>query len=209
MYVAALHHLLHCWGHHPLFCRLASSLAERERFLRTLTAFATAKLLHDAGNRIGFSSPIPGRTDLHLHFSTALGEPLSLTILAPDALHWRERHRRSPRTMHAAVVSAMAAARGRVNNRNPGIVVLCASILEPDFDQMVVDGVHGAFRSVGRQHRGVAAVTAIMPRILPAGQRDRVGFGYAFYPIRNPHFAGDNPIRIGSEADFTPDRGKP
>jgi hypothetical protein len=87
--------------------------------------------------------------------------------------------------------------------------VLSVSILQPDFDQALADGIHAAFRAVGRRHRGVAAVSAIMPKVLPAGQPDRVGFGYAFYPIRNPHFAGENPIRLGSEQDFKMDRGGP
>ncbi len=207
MHVAALQHFLHCWGQHPLLARLASPLTERGRFLRTMTSFATAKLLYDAGNHVGFSPPIPGRTDVQLHFSTAAGEPLSLAMVEPDALQWRERDRRSPQVMRSAVVDAVAAAQGQVNSRNPGIVVLSVSILQPDFDQALVDAIHAAFRSVGRKHRGVAAVGVVMPKVLPAGQPDRVGFGYAFYPIRNPHFAGENPVRLGSEQDFNPDRG--
>ena len=203
MHVAAFQHFLHCWGQHPLLARLASPLAERGRFLRTMAGFATAKLLFDAGNRVGFALPIPGRTDVQLQFSTAGGEPLSLATLAPEALQWRERDRRSPHVLRSAVVDALASAQGRVNARNPGIVVLSVSILQPDFDQALVDAIHAAFRSVGRRHRGVAAVAVVMPKVLPAGQPDRIGFGYAFYPIRNPHFAGENPIRLGSEQDFS------
>ncbi len=209
MYVVALHDFLHCWGQHPSLVRLALPLAEQGRFLRTMSGFATAKLLFDAGNRVGFTPPAPGRTDVQLHFSTPAGEPLSLAMLAPDALQWKARDGRSPQVIRAAVVDALASAQGRVNNRNPGIVVLSVSILQPDFDQALVDGIHAASRTVGRRHRGVAAVSAIMPKVLPAGQPDRVGFGYAFYPIRNPHFAGENPIKLGSEQDFKMDRGAP
>jgi hypothetical protein len=208
LHIAAFQHFLHCWGQHPLLARLASPLAERGRFLHTMTGFATAKLLFDAGNRVGFVMPIPGRTDLQLQFSTAAGEPLSLAMLAPNALQWRERDRRNPQVLRSAVVDAVASAQGRVNSRNPGIVVLSVSILQPDFDQALVDAIHAAFRSAGRKHRGVAAVAVVMPKVLPAGQPDRVGFGYAFYPIRNPHFAGENPIRVGSEQDFSLGRQK-
>jgi hypothetical protein len=207
MHVVALHDFLHCWGRHPLLGRLASPLMERGRYLRTMTGFATGKLLFDSGNRVGFEPPAPGRTDVQLHFSTPGGEPLSLAMLAPDALQWKERDGRSPQVIRSAVEDALASAQGRVNRRSPGIVVLSVSILQPDFDQALVDGIHAAFRAVGRRHRGVAAVSAIMPKVLPAGQPDRIGFGYAFYPIRNPHFAGENPIRIGSEADFKVDAG--
>ena len=164
-----------------------------------MTGFATAKLLFDAGNRVGFVLPSGG--DVDLHFTTAADEPLSLALLAPDALQWRQRDRRSPDVLRGAVIDAMASAQGRVNRGNPGIVVLAVSILQPDFDQMVVDAIHAAFQTVGRRHRGVAAVAVVMPKVLPAGQPDRVGFGYAFYPIRNPHFAGENPIRLGPRED--------
>jgi hypothetical protein len=202
MQVVALQDLLHCWGQHPLLRRLASPLVERGRFLRTMTGFATAKLLFDAGNRVAFVPPTPGRGDVRLRFSTAAGEPLALEMLAPDALQWKERDGRSPQVIRSAVVDALASVQGQVNSRNPGVVVLSVSIFQPDFDQALVDGIYAAFRSVGRKHRGVAAVSAIMPKVLPAGQPDRVGFGYAFYPIRNPHYAGENPIRLGSDRDF-------
>jgi hypothetical protein len=60
-----------------------------------------------------------------------------------------------------------------------------------------VDAIHAAFQAVGRRHRGVAAVAIVMPKVLPIGSLDQVGFGYAFYPIRNPRFSGENPVRLG------------
>jgi hypothetical protein len=194
MYVVALHYLMRCWGQYPLLARLAAPLAERDRFIRTVTGFATAKLLHDAGNRVGFSL---ATGDVDLHFTTAADEPLSLALTAPDALQWPQRTRRSPEVLTAAVVDALASAQGRVNRARPGIVVLGVSILQPDFDQMIVDAIHAAFQTVGRRHRGVAGVAVVMPKVLPIGQPDQIGFGYAFYPIRNPRFAGENPIRFG------------
>jgi hypothetical protein len=194
MYVTALHHLMLCWGQHPLLDRLAAPLARPDRFIHTVAGFATAKLLFDGGNRVGFS--LSG-DDVDLHFTTPADEPLSLALLAPDALQWRQRDRRNPVVLRDAVIDALASAQGRVNRSKPGIVVLAVSILQPDFDQMVVDAIHSAFQSVGRRHRGVAAVAVVMPKVLPAGRPDWIGFGYAFYPIRNPRFAGENPVRLG------------
>lgn len=196
MYVTAMHHLMACWGHHALLTRLAAPLALPDRFLRTTSGFAMAKLLHDAGNRVGFS--LTGG-DVDLHFTTAADEPLSFTLLAPEALQWRAKDRRSPDTLRAAVSDAMASAQGRVNRFKPGIVVLASSILQPDFDQMVVDAIHAAFQSVGRRYRGVAALAIVMPKVVQVGAPDRLGFGYAFYPIRNPRFVGENPIRLGPD----------
>jgi hypothetical protein len=137
-----------------------------------------------------------------LHFATPGGDALTLALRAPDALQWREHERRTPQSLRAAVLEALASAQGQVNARKPGIVLLSASILLPDFDQALVDAIHAAFRSAGRKHHGVAAIGVIIPKVMPAGIPEQVGFGYAFYPMRNPHFAGENPIRVGTEQDF-------
>jgi hypothetical protein len=194
MYVVAMHHLMRCWARHPLLARLAAPLAQRNGFIRAVTTLAMAKLLFDAGNRVGFTFRAG---DVDVHFSTPAGEPLSLALLAPKPLQWRHKDARSTATLTHAVIDALRAAQARVNTGNPGIVVLATSILQPDFDQMAVDAIHAAFHVTGRRHRGVAAVAIIMPKVLPAGPPDRVGFGYAFYPILNPRFAGKNPVRFG------------
>ncbi|HEY7578440.1 MAG TPA: hypothetical protein VH855_12665 [Acetobacteraceae bacterium] len=195
MYIAAMHHLMQCWGQQPLLGRLAAPLRQPGRFLRTVAGFALAKLMFDSGNRVSFE--LSG-SDVDLRLVTANGASLSVALLAPERLQWRERERRGLDVLRHAIVDAMAIAQPRVNRGTPGIVVLVASILQPDFDQMVVDAIHAAFRSVGRRHRGVAAIAVLMPKVLPAGLPDRLGFGYAFYPIPNPNFAGNNPVRLHS-----------
>ena len=114
-------------------------------------------------------SPFAGN-DVDLHFTTPVDEPLSLALLAPDLLQWRQKDRRSPDVLRGAVIDAVASAQGRVNRSKPGIVVLAVSVLQPDFDQMVVDAIHAAFQTVGRRYRGVAAVAVVMPKVLPVGQ---------------------------------------
>jgi hypothetical protein len=192
MYITAMHHLIRCWGDHPLLDRLAGPLFERDRFVRNAAGFALAKLLFDAGNRVTFS--LTGSVDLHV--TTADGTPLSVALLAPQRLQWRERERRSLDAFRHTIIDAMGTAQPQVNRGTPGILALSVSILQPDFDQMVVDAIHAAFQSVGRRHRGIAAIAIVMPKVLPAGLPDRLGFGYAFYPIVNPNFAGQNPVRM-------------
>jgi hypothetical protein len=203
MHIASMHHFMACWGEHPLLDQLALPLAAPGQFLRTMGTFAVAKLLYDAGNRVGFTVPATGEIELRCHFTTAAGEPLSLALQSPDALQWRERERWNPTVLATVVTQALAAAHGQVNSRRPGIVILTASILQPGFDQALVDCIHAVFRSISRRHRGVAAVAVVVPKVFPVAQLDRVGFGYGFYPLRNPGFAGENPIRIGSAADFS------
>ncbi len=193
MYVTAMHDLIRCWGDHPLLDRLAAPMFQRGRFLRSAGGFALARLLFDAGNRVVFSLA-GGNVDLHI--TTADGAALSVALLAPERLQWRERDRRSPDAFRHTIMDAMGTAQPQVNRGTPGILVLTVSILQPDFDQMVVDAIHAAFQSVGRRHRGIAAIAIVMPKVLPAGLPDRLGFGYAFYPIVNPNFAGQNPIRL-------------
>ena len=74
--------------------------------------------------------------------------------------------------------------------------MLSASILYQDFDQMLIDAIHATFRAVGRKHGGVAAVVVLIPRVFTTQQADEVGFAYALYPLVNPHFEGENPIRL-------------
>ena len=193
MLVASFDHLRHCWGGHPDLVRLAASLSVSGRYLRTLAAFAAGTLMFE-GNRIGFQLQAPAQ---ELSLRVAMGdEPLAFMLSAPDALQWPARDRRSPQVLERTVIDALASARGQVNRARPGMVVLLSSILQPDFDQMLIDAIHAAYRAAGRRHGGVAAVVVLGPKVFPVQQMDEVGFAYALYPIVNPHFAGENPIRL-------------
>jgi hypothetical protein len=191
IHVVALHHAVQAWGHHTLFAERVRAMGEPGGFLRTLSAFATARLLYEAGNRVSFGE------GLELRFVTPGNEPLSLVLLEPPAMQLRQREQRSPERLRSAVIDALGAAQAKVNRLRPGLVVLSVSLWHPEFDQMLVDAVQAALQAVGRRHRGVAAVAAVMPKGLPAGSPDRIGFGYAFYPILNPRFFGENPIKVG------------
>jgi hypothetical protein len=197
MYIMAMHHLIRCWGNHPLLDRLATPIFQQGRFMHGVGSLALAKLLFDAGNRVAFT---PAGSNVDLHITTPDGALLPVALLAPERLQWRERERRSLDAFRHTIIDAMGIAQPQINRGTPGIVALAVSILQPDFDQMVVDAIHAAFQSVGRRHRGIAAIAIVMPKVLPAGRPDRLGFGYAFYPIVNPNFAGTNPVRLHAGA---------
>jgi hypothetical protein len=36
----------------------------------------------------------------------------------------------------------------------------------------------------------------VVPKIVPTEHLDHLGFGFAYYPLLNPHFDGENPIRL-------------
>ena len=194
MHVAAFDHLRHCWGGHPDLGELTAALGLPGRYLRTLAAMAAGKLLFDAGNSVGFVLQGAAQ-NLSLHVTMG-DEPLGAVVSAPDEMQWAARDRRSPQALQRAVIDALASAQGQVNRARPGMVMLSASILYQDFDQMLIDAIHAAFRSVGRRHAGVAAAVGLIPRVSTMQRADEVGFGYALYPIVNPHFAGKNPIRL-------------
>jgi hypothetical protein len=194
MHVAAFDHLRHCWGNHPDLARLAAGFRVPGRYLRTLTAFGAGKLLFDAGNRIGFALQPPVQ---ELSLRVTMGDQqLGVALSAPDALQWAARDRRSPQVLQRAVTDALASARGQVNRARPGLLMLSASILYQDFDQMLIDAIHATFRAVGRKHGSVAAVVVLMPKVFTTRQADEVGFAYALYPLVNSHFEGENPIRL-------------
>jgi hypothetical protein len=59
-----------------------------------------------------------------------------------------------------------------------------------EFDQPFVDGMKAALAAEGKRNRGIAAMTAILPKQVPGAAPDEIRFGYGFYPVINRHHAG-------------------
>jgi hypothetical protein len=194
MHVMAFQNFFASWGRQPMLERLAAPLALPGRFLRVIAAFAAARLMADDGNQVGFSLASAARGEVGLAFSSPVGQPLSIALLAPEPLQWRQRERWRPEVLRAAVAEALAVALPRVNTRTPGIVVLSASILLPGFELALAEAIQATLASLGRRYRGVAAAVMLMPKVRPTERPDEVGFGYTYVPIRNPQFRGSNPV---------------
>ena len=84
------------------------ALAEPGKFLRTVAPFATARSCLRCRQPRRIRPADTGEGDVELHFTTPADEPLTLALLAPAALQWRERDRRNPRVLRAAVTDALA-----------------------------------------------------------------------------------------------------
>jgi hypothetical protein len=205
MYIASWHDWLACWEHYPRPEWFTRELGRPGNFLRTMAVFAAARLLFESGNHIGFSLPRAGAPDLGLHIG-ADGDGMALAIRSPSALQWSAREHWTRPVVQAAIADVAAGVQGEINLRRRGILILTTSILLPNFDQAVVDGANVVLQTLGRRNRGLAAITEITPKVFPVARLDQVGFVYGFYPMRNPHFAGENPIRVGSAQDFAAPR---
>ncbi len=205
MYVASLYHWLACWEQHPRLDWVTGLLRRPGNFLRTMAVFAAAKLLFESGNRVGFDPPQTDAAELGLHLDAG-SNGLVLAIRSPPGLQWAARERWTPAAVHAEIAEVTAGSRGQINIHHPGILILTTSVLLPNFDQAVVDSSKAVLHALRRRGRGLAGIAVVTPKVFPTQRLDQVGFGYGFYPLINPNFAGENPIRLGSPQDFAAPR---
>lgn len=202
--LAAFRHFLACWSRHPLFERFVAGAAADGFSLHDLAVFGAAKCLSDAGNRVVFEGAGTGRVD---SFRLLLAPPEYMTVLVRrfDRYEWPRETMLDVAPIRGAVIEALEAAQSRINPRHPGILVLSAGSVRYEFDQKLVDAIQLALRTEGRRHRGVAAIAAILPKILPADRPDAVNFAWSFYPIANQRHTAAT-VRIGSRDDFVAPR---
>ena len=90
-----------------------------------------------------------------------------------------------------AVTEAVTAAQGRINLRNPGILVLSPGGAPQAFDRDLHEAVTAAVQSLGRKNRGLIAVASVMLRLQATPDPHAVRLGYGLFPVANRRFAGD------------------
>ena len=190
--VGAFRHFVACWSHHPLFPAMAAAAADRGFSLHATAVFGAAKCLSDSGNRIAFTAPDPadGRvTD----FSLAIGptERWAVRVEVFDAFEWPFGKPWDQGTLRSAVTASVTAAQSRINLRHPGLLVLSAGAARSAFDQPLVEAINDAVQSHGSRNRGLAAVCAIMPKLVETEKPNEARFSFAFYPIANRRFIGE------------------
>jgi len=200
--IAAFRDLFASWAHHPLFGAMVGTAAAQGFSFHTLAIFGAAKSLVSAGNRVGFL-PTPGPAPRIVSFQLMLGtqEQMSVAVNRFDRFEWPNGGHATPQALRSAVIEAMASVQGTINRLRPGMLVLSCGASEGTFDQLLVDAIVSAVASHGKRHRGLAAVSAIFPKVSLTGKHREARFGYSFYPIANRNHSIGQSVRIGSRAD--------
>ena len=201
--IAAFRDLFASWVHHPLFGAMVGTAAAQGFSLHAMATFGAAKAMASSGNRVGFiatEGPRPKIVSFQLVLDVE--DRRSVAVQRFDRFEWPNGGKATPDAVRAAVLEAMASVQGSINRLRPGILVLSAGASEGRFDQMLIDTINAAVASHGKRYRGLAAVSAIFPKVAVTGQRREVRFGYSFYPIANRnHFIGQS-VRIGQRDDY-------
>jgi hypothetical protein len=201
--IAAFRDLFASWVHHPLFGAMVGTAATQGFSLHAMAMFGAAKSMASAGNRVGFiatEGPRPKIVSFQLVLDAE--DQMSVAVQRFDRFEWPNGGKATPEAVRAAVLEAMASVQGRINRLRPGILVLSAGASDGPFDQMLIDTINAAVGTHGRRHRGLAAVSAIFPKVGLTGQRREVRFGYSFYPIANRSHSIGRSVRIGTREDY-------
>ena len=198
-HVAGFLHFIGTWAHHPLFPAMAATAADRGFSLHGLAPFAAAHCLTMQGNRISFPQIIglPGRID---GFNLATGPIETVSVVTdvfnrfeyPFGLPWDEAR------LRAAVLERISAAQGRINVRNPGLLLLSPGTALSGFDEALIRVIQAAMQAVGRKNRGLMAVAPLVLRLLASAEPHAVQFGYGFFPIANRHYRGETLMQTGA-----------
>jgi hypothetical protein len=201
--IAAFRDLFASWVHHPLFGAMVGTAAVQGFSLHAMAMFGTAKSMASAGNRVGFvatEGPRPKIVSFRLVLDAQ--DSLSVAVHRFDRFEWPNGGKATPDSVRAEVLETMASVRGGINRLRPGMLVLSAGASEGAFDQMLINSIQAAVGSHGRRYRGLAAVSAIFPKVKMTGQHREVRFGYSFYPIANRSHPIGQAVRIGSRDDY-------
>jgi hypothetical protein len=202
--ISAFRDLIAGWSHHPLFDAMIGTAAVQGFSLHAMAMFAAAKALTSAGNRVGFAAtrgPRPRIASLRLVLSSQ--DQMSVAVNRFDRFEWPDGAVATPQTVRAAVIEAMGSVQGSINRLRPGMLVLSPGAVAGTLEQLFVDAIVAAVGSHGKRHRGLAAVSAIFPKIALTGTQREARFGYSFYPIANRNHSIGQSVRIGSRGDFS------
>jgi hypothetical protein len=190
--VAGFLHFVRTWSHHPLFPAMAATAGDRGFSLHGLAPFGAAHCLTMQGNRIGFPTPIgfPGRIE---HSLIAIGPTDTVLVHTEVFDRFEFPYGRSwdPASLRAAVSECVLGLQGRINLKNPGLLMLSPGVALGGFDEALIEAVTAAVQSIGRKNRGLMAVAPIVLRMQGMPDPHAVRFGYGLFPVPNRHYRGE------------------
>jgi hypothetical protein len=197
-HVAGFLHFVATWSHHPLFATMAATADDRGCSLHGLALFAAAHSLAMAGNRVGFQAPAgyPPRLD---GFDLATGpiETVRVHLEVFDRFEFPFGRPWDAAGLQDAVAETVSAAQGRINLRNPGLLLLSPGSALAGFDEALIAAVQAAVQSLGRKNRGLMGVAPIVLRLQALPDPHAVRFGYGLFPVRNRHYSGGGSAQMG------------
>ena len=196
--VAGFRHFVATWSHHPLFPAIVATAADGGFSCHALAPFAAAHCLTMQANRISFPpvTGYPGRIEA-FNLATGPTETVSVQFEIFDQFEFPFGQPWDETGLRAAVADRVGAAQGRINLRNPGLLLLSPGIAMPGYDEALIHAVQAAMPAIGRKNRGLMAVAPIVLRLLPTAAADTVRFGYGFFPVANRHYRGETLLEPG------------
>ncbi|HQT77175.1 MAG: hypothetical protein B7Z80_06645 [Rhodospirillales bacterium 20-64-7] len=208
VHAAGFMHFLATWSHHPLFPAMLATAADGGFSMHALAPFAAAHCLSVQGNRIIFPTPagFPGRID---GFSLAPGptDLVAVRTVVFDRFEYPFGRPWDAAMLQGAVADVMTAEQGRINLKNPGLLLLSPGTAMPAFDAELIRAVQAAMSTLGRKNRGLVAAGPIILRMQALPDPHAIRFGYGLFPIPNRHYQGDIVLQPASGGQ--PSYGQP
>jgi hypothetical protein len=190
-HVAGFLHFVATWSRHPLFPLMAATAGDRGFSLHGLALFAAAHALAMQGNRVGFQAPAeyPARID-GFDLATGATEVVRVRLEVFDRFEFPFGRPWDQASLQEAVSEAIASVQGRINLRNPGMLLVSPGTALGGYDEALIEAVKAAVPGQGRKNRGLMAVAPIMLRLQALADPHSVRFGYGLFPVRNRHYEG-------------------
>jgi hypothetical protein len=197
-HVAGFLHFVATWSHHPLFPAMAATAGDRGCSLHGLALFAAAHALAMMRNRVGFQQPTgyPARLD-GFDLATGPAETVRVHLDVFDRFEFPFGRPWDAAGLLDAVSDVVGAAQGRINLRNPGLLLLSPGTALLGFDEALIAATQQAVQSLGRKNRGLLGVAPIVLRLQALPDPHTVRFGYGLFPVRNRHYSGGDALQMG------------
>ncbi|HET6606627.1 MAG TPA: hypothetical protein VFG62_08165 [Rhodopila sp.] len=190
--VTGFRHFEATWSHHPLFPAMVATAADRGFSAHGLALFAAAHGLLQQNNRVGFPTPseTAGRIN-YVRLATGPSQSIPVMVKVFDQFEVPWGRPWTPDNLRVAAQEAIESEQGRINPRNPGMLLLSPGTAMAGFDEALIRAVQAAMQAVGRRHRGLTAVGLIVLRLLPGPDAHAVQFGFGLFPVKNRHYRGE------------------